>query len=914
VAGNGTSTWTSARRAAREARRLADVASRSPLNTTNILTAAVKAAKLRSRPRPKDDSLLHGAHAVLDAEAKTIWYRSDVPTEESSLLIAHELGHFYLHHHGDDDSCACDDADLEDDPALAAVGYGPRQRREAEANVWAREFLLPVPLARELFYNKKWDAATIAQRLSLALSVVTAQLNETLSAEPDEETEAAPVPVHVSSLDESQAAAARSEISPLLVGAGPGTGKTLTLTERVLFLVREQGVRPENILALTFSRKAAEEMRTRIGGRSREIGQRAAISTFHAFGLDLLRRYWREADLPPRPVLLTEVEALTLLERRIGQVELGPLRYLHDPSYPLPDVLRAISRLKEALISPDEFAAKAEEASDAKLKDVARLYAVYEALLREKGALDYADLICRALRLLETSESVRRAEQNRWRHVLVDEYQDINRAGAYLVRLLTRNGEGLWAVGDLRQAIYAFRGASPANVARFSEDFPSGTRSDLAVNYRSLSSLVALFGVSCGEGTETWKAARTAKTATIFAIAPDDSAQADGIARQMQTFREAGYSFLDQVVLCRTRGQARQMRKLLAERGLPVAEDSSENNLLAHREVRDLLGLLCRVVDPEGPTRHRFPELPKSLGFVPGDAYDFFVSALWGEFGLARRLVNPSTAAPLLTLARVFRERAPLLFEPSEDLRRAFLAYVRRMARLGISLGSERDNGEIDAVRVLTIHASKGLEFPVVFVPNLSAGKFPSRPAPSLLPDLPLGGDPEADEESRLFFVALTRARDHLILSRAEKYNNRSAQPSPLLSLVEGKASAGLIERVVGGGVKSPLPRMPNFTCAARAVITTQKSKNCRRESERPTAHFDAPYKRHWTIQTPQKRFKMFGRNMALALCIPMRVCIARLRKESLDGLLTALATPEENDIPKIRWSHRLLHCLWKMG
>lgn len=497
MAGIGTTTWAQARRAAREARRLADSVSHSRFDTAAALTAELRSANLRSRTRPRGDSLLHGAHAVLDAEAKTIWYRADVPPEESALLIAHELGHFHLHHHSDSGTCRCDDADLEDDASLATVGYGPRQRREAEANVWAREFLLPAPLARELFYEKSMDSGTIARRLRLSVSVAAAQLNETLTAEAEPDLPPSdPPPVSASSLDESQAAAARSETSPLLVGAGPGTGKTLTLTERVLFLVREQGVRPENILALTFSRKAADEMRVRIGSRDREIGYRTAISTFHAFGLDLLRRYWSEAELPPRPVLLTDVEALTLLERRIGQVELGPLRYLHDPSYPLPDVLRAISRLKEALVSPTDFAARVESADDDKLRDVAGLYAAYEALLREKGALDYADLICRALRLLEENESVRRAEQNRWRHVLVDEYQDVNRAGAHLVRLLTRDGAGLWAVGDLRQAIYAFRGASPANVARFSEDFPLGTRSDLAVNYRSLPSLVALFGVS----------------------------------------------------------------------------------------------------------------------------------------------------------------------------------------------------------------------------------------------------------------------------------------------------------------------------------------------------------------------------------------------------------------------------------
>ncbi|MBC8102437.1 MAG: UvrD-helicase domain-containing protein [Cytophagales bacterium] len=828
--------WSAARGAARESRLRADAATGDPCGTAAALTAALDAAALRPRPRLPHDALLHGAHAVLDSEAQTVWYRADAPPDQRALLLAHELGHFHLHQTSPDHDAlcrCCDEADLDEDPGLAAVGYGPRQRRESEANVWAREFLLPVPLAHHLFHGEGMSARAIATSLDLPPGVVLAQLGASLGFSPP-----APFGANDSvgrglgvlgvlappgiappkgaggekpkdALDPSQREAARGRGGPLLVGAGPGTGKTRTLTERVLFLVRERGVAPENLLGLTFSRKAADEMRGRIEARDPEIGRRAAISTFHAFGLDLLRRYWREADLPPRPVLLSEVEALTLLERRVGQVALGPLRYLHDPAYPLPDTLRAIARIKEAMLSPTQFAERAELSGDDKLRDVAHLYTAYEALLREKGALDYADLVCRALRLLQKSEPIRRAEQGRWQHVLVDEYQDVNRAGALLVRVLTRGGTGLWAVGDLRQAIYAFRGASPANVARFREDFPGGARTDLAVNYRSRPPLVALFGEAAGEGVDAWQAARNAASlpvasiercgegGVIYAISPSDQGQADGMAVQMRAFVQAGYAFGDQVVLCRTHGQARQMRAALREREIPVATDASEISLLSHRDVRELLTLLSRACEPSGAARGRFPELPRGLGSVPGDAYDFLATALWGEPGLARRIEEPAQVVPLLALALAFRERAAILLGPSEDPRRAFLAHLRRRVRLGAALGGESPEvAETDAVRVLTVHASKGLEFPVVFVPNLSAGKFPSRPGPSLLPPLPLGEVAEADEESRLFFVAITRARDYLVLSRAEKYNNRSAQPSPLLTWLEGDAAERLVERV----------------------------------------------------------------------------------------------------------------------
>jgi superfamily I DNA/RNA helicase len=213
--------------------------------------------------------------------------------------------------------------------------------------------------------------------------------------------------------------------------------------------------------------------------------------------------------------------------------------------------------------------------------------------------VDYSDLVCRALRLLEENEAVLAAERAQWRHILVDEYQDVNRGGARLVQLLAGDGVGLWAVGDLRQAIYRFRGASPANVARFHHDFPTGRRADLAVNYRSQPSLVALFGAASGEGAQTWEAARPQMGATAtLAVADDDTAQAEGIARRMQEYVEQGYQFSDQVILCRTRSQARYLRAALTARGIPVAAGPDEGGLLSRRDVKEMIGLLARAAEP----------------------------------------------------------------------------------------------------------------------------------------------------------------------------------------------------------------------------------------------------------------------------------------------------------------------------
>jgi DNA helicase II / ATP-dependent DNA helicase PcrA len=775
------------------------------LSSEALLEKAFAEAKLRTRARRAADSLLHGAQAVLDIEAKTVWYRDDLSKQDKNLILAHELGHFDLHPPAFHILQTLPDPF----PTDMSVGYGPRQRRETEANTYAREFLLPVQVARKAFEGGK-NAHEIATQFGVPVGIVFAQLATAVSPDtllPSDLPPGSAVPPPASEggddkvafpLDPSQEEAARHLGSPLLVGAGPGTGKTRTLTGRLLYLTRECGVAAENILALTFSRKAAEEMRERIAGIAPEVAQRVSISTFHAYGLDLLRRHWRVAGLPPEPLLLTEADSLALLENRIGEWDFEALRYLHDPTFPLPDILRMISKAKEGLVSPEEFTRRAakkaefdmENREGEKLLEVGIAYAAYEKILQEKGAVDYADLIARSLRLLEEHPDVCDSERRQWRHVLVDEYQDVNRAGSRLVQLLTGDGSGLWVVGDLRQAIYAFRGASPANVTQFQQDFPTGERAELNVNYRSRPELVRFFGRLSGEGSEAWQANRTDKGATATMTAfPDEELQADFMADWMQKFHARGVDYGQQVVLCRTRNQTKDLRKRLEARGIPVAPGPNEKGLLVSPDVRKLLSLLSRICEPHSPGAHHWPTLPEGVPEGP-DAYAILTEALWGKPRLAEKLTDFEAIYSLLTAAASFRERAELLLDEGEDKRRAFLAHFRRMARLGVTFsGSETTERPNPEIRILTVHASKGLEFPIVYLPGLSEGRFPPRKPPALLPEMPnesgnVDEEQTFDEEARLFFVALTRAKDHLVLTRSERYGKMYAKATPLLSRV----------------------------------------------------------------------------------------------------------------------------------
>ena len=795
--------WDKSRAAARALRTELIGQEAAEWSAESLLNAGLERADLRCRLRPLHDPLLSGAHAVLDMELKTVWVRSDAPAPERRVFIAHELAHFHLHENGR--LCHCAEADFTDQETMRSIGYGPRQRRETEANVFAREFLLPAAEAKRLFATGD-DARALAARAGLPLPLIFAQLTEGLAGERASgfglrasEGDAEEIGYSVSAasetrspkpealtLDSSQEAAAKAQTGPLLVGAGPGTGKTRTLTARILYLTHELGVPAENILALTFSRKAAEEMRERIAAIDPEIARRSLIATFHAYGLDLLRRQGKALGLPTNPILLEAADAIALLERRAADLELSALSYLHDPAYPLPDMLNAIRKAKEDGIEPDEFAARAAASGNERLIETSRVYAVYAALIHAKGAIDYSDLVRLPLRLLETHPEIRAAEQAQWKHILVDEYQDINRSGARLIQLLAGDGAGLWAVGDLRQAIYRFRGASPANIGRFLEDFPTGRRTDLKVNYRSQPGLVRLFGIASAEGPDTWRAARPDDGATVaLAVADDDQTQADGIAQKMRDFAEAGFSYADMAVLCRTRRQGRDLRAALLVRGVPVAAGAEESGgLLGIRDVRDMVAALARSAEPNSPARQRFAELPEGLPYR-GDALDFFQELLWGRPAWGRRVTDSMAVGRLLTLARAFRERANAVLEDDDEPRRAFLRHLRRMARIGASFSDpEGENEDINAVRVLTAHSAKGLEYPIVFVANLSMNKFPARPGPALIPPLPGGEDEESgiEEERRLFFVALTRAKDHLLLSRAMKYGQRAEMPSPLLA------------------------------------------------------------------------------------------------------------------------------------
>jgi DNA helicase II / ATP-dependent DNA helicase PcrA len=671
------------------------------------------------------------------------------------------------------------------------------------------------------------------------------------------------VPTPLVALDPYQTAVAEVEHGPVLIDAGPGTGKTRALVGRICHLLH-QGVPPEQILAVTFSNRAAGDMRERLALAVPEHAPRVTVCTFHGFCLDLLRRFHDAAALPPDFVIADEADLTVLLERNLVALGLDRYQHLGNPGFYLKALVQAVSQAKDELASPARYAALATAAATAaiddkerdraaKLAEVANVYAVYERLLENHGLIDFGGLVMRSVLLLRERPDILDQIRREYRQILVDEYQDMNRASAVLLQLLAGDGRGLWVVGDVRQAIYRFRGASPANVSRFADDFPGGRILSLGVNYRSDPNLVSLFGtVAAAVGGDSanspvWEAARAQMAAprVWLAEADDEWAEAAGIAEEVARRHQEGQRFKDQAVLVRTHRQARPIVAALEQAEIPVLY---LGDLFARAEVRDMLALLSLVVEGGGVglirvgamteywmprhDRHRLIAFAKDKGLRTIEAlalaseaelgpasveaavhlradlesvgwqtspWQFFARYLFGDGALVRRLAQEQSVfadqklmalGQLLGVARAFAER-PLGSEgDATKVLRAFLNHVRRLVANDQSVTSTPAGGtDLDAVRVLTVHAAKGLEFPVVYVTNLAKDRFPfmdlaeAAPAPpGLISDQ---NEAQDDEERCLFFVAISRAQHEFVLTRAVRYGKTTRPASEFLAYMD---------------------------------------------------------------------------------------------------------------------------------
>eukprot|EP00456_Euglypha_rotunda_P009636 TRINITY_DN1222_c0_g1_i9.p1 TRINITY_DN1222_c0_g1~~TRINITY_DN1222_c0_g1_i9.p1 ORF type:complete len:943 (+),score=148.07 TRINITY_DN1222_c0_g1_i9:369-3197(+) len=656
-------------------------------------------------------------------------------------------------------------------------------------------------------------------------------------------------------LDSSQHTAATWHDGPLLVDAGPGTGKTRTLVKRIEHLL-ETGSTPASILALTFSNKASEEMRERLSAVNADAAIQMWVGTFHKFGLEIIRKWPSTVGRTDKLRVLDQAGSLALLEENLSRLPLRHYQNLYEPARDLVDVLRAISRCKDELISPAMYLAEAAAALAAatgdeqtvaaeKVIEVAEIYQVYEDLLREADAVDFGDLVALAATLVEENPDVREYVST-FKHVLVDEYQDVNFASARLLGAICTSVSDVWVVADRRQSIYRFRGAQPANVVRFVDEF-EGSRHSLSHNYRSFAPVVRTFqefSASMGVNRAfagNWTANRSGGGEVTLTVSPTLDAEAEAIRDKIEDLRTKGVRYCDQVILGRTHLTLARITGILEILGVPLLY---LGDLFERDEIRDLLSLTGIDAEFGGIGLLRIAALPAyqatrddalavirwayANGLGIGDALrraseieGLSDTGRIGLLKLGKELDGLSRASPWTLLTTWLFERsnclAPLLAAADarsqtkliaiyhllkmcgeqvalgESNRKRFLDRIRRIEALNQdssyrAIASEAS--DMDAVRVMTIHGAKGLEFGAVHFPALATRYMPVNrqgnrcPPPPSLAHLAIDSDDHNAEEQCLFFVGLSRAKDVLSLSRAERYTTQRANQSRFLQAI----------------------------------------------------------------------------------------------------------------------------------
>ncbi len=668
---------------------------------------------------------------------------------------------------------------------------------------------------------------------------------------------------------------------PLLVVAGAGTGKTQVITRRIAWLIATRAARPSEILALTFTDKAAAEMQIRVDQLVPYGYADTTIATFHAFGDRLIREFGLELGLPPDVRVLSRPESVIFMRERLFEFDLDAYRPLGDPTRFLSALAGHFSRCKDEDISPEAYLAladrlvgEADSLSSGKrgVKDraaaeaardeanrqleLARAYARYQALLGAAGLIDFGDQVSLALRLLRDSPAVRLELQRRFRYILVDEFQDTNPAQAELVSLLADGHRNLTVVGDDDQSIYRFRGAAISNILEFRERYPRARLVVLRRNYRSRAGILEAsrrlirfndpdrLEVRAGISKEL-RAERPEPAGSGPAVCHESFATAgdegDWVAAEIGRRIAGGARPRDHAILVRTNAAAEPILRGLNMARIPW-RFSGSSGLYAQPEVRLLLAFLRVVADlssstdlyalatsdiyglggPDltaitGSARRRSRsmwEIVEELDRQPGllrlspdsraalqrlvadlrrysglaherPAGEVLYAFLQGS-GLLGRFASggtPGSEAALQNVARFFeivRGQSALL----ADDRAVFVArHLQTLIDAGDDPASAGFDGEADAVAVLTVHKAKGLEFPTVFLAGLAEGRFPAQgrreglviPA-GLVRVVAPDGDHALQEERRLFYVAMTRARDELILTSAADYGGRRAR------------------------------------------------------------------------------------------------------------------------------------------
>lgn len=674
------------------------------------------------------------------------------------------------------------------------------------------------------------------------------------------------------SLNPKQLEAARHVDGPLLILAGAGSGKTRVLTYRVASLIADHGIPPFEILAVTFTNKAAEEMRSRVEKLAGQAGRYVTVATFHSFCVRILRNEAELIGYPRSFTIFDESDQLAAVNRALRELNLS--RDIYKPAA----VLHMISDAKNELLEPARFAAK-----DAWQKSIAGIYAKYQQLLLDNGSMDFDDLIMQTVRLFSERPDVLGRYQERFRYIMVDEYQDTNHAQYVLVKQLASKYRNLAVVGDDDQSIYTWRGADPTNILEFERDYQDAKVVKLEQNYRSTANILeAASGVIANNRGRKKKTLWTEKeggSKVLLYNAAGEREEAAFVVREVERqVVSDGRKLSEFAVLYRMNSQSRAVEEALLKDAIPYRVVGGLK-FYERKEVKDVLAYLRFIVNPHDSvavsrilnvprrgigdtTEARLMALTTETGGSLWDAAKSFSSdekgaerarrlvasfvklaeGLIGLKGVLRlgdvveRVLEDSgyyrelkaddsleaearldNLRELVSVAREYEARqnaAAKVHDEGIAAEDAFGAAPARpdprdidtfLEEVALLTDLDRTNFAEDSISLMTLHSAKGLEFPIVFMVGMEENVFPLARA--------LYEPKQLEEERRLCYVGMTRARERLYLVNAAYRMLYGSTSANLMSRFVSEVPEGVIECLNPG--ETPLWRTPGRNYAA---------------------------------------------------------------------------------------------------
>ncbi|MCX6704024.1 MAG: ATP-dependent DNA helicase [Candidatus Woesebacteria bacterium] len=674
-------------------------------------------------------------------------------------------------------------------------------------------------------------------------------------------------------LNREQLDAIKFGSGPLLIIAGAGTGKTTVITERIKYLILSKKVKPSEILALTFTEKAAREMEERVDVAMPLGFTQMWIMTFHSFCDRILRREALHIGLDPRYKLMTEAEGVQLLRNNIFKLELNYFRPLGNPTKFLSGMLQHFSRLQDEDVSPQDYqkwvkgqmSSYAKASEDKKLEldkwsELSKAYRDYDELKVKNALLDFGDLIVKTLKLFRSRPNILKEYQKQFKHLLVDEFQDTNYAQNELTKLLAGSEKNITVVGDDDQSIYRFRGAAVSNIIQFRKNFPKTKVVVLTKNYRSTQEILdrsydlIQFNnpdrLEVVEKVDKKLKSQVAKDGAEISFIHSDRVEneSDEIAKTIKKImedppsREASegrgkYSYKDFAILVRANNHSESIMRALSRHGVPY-QFLGPGRLFKQPEIVDLISYLkvlynftdsvsfyrLASIDHFGITGRELAELGnyarknnvslfesaekigsetiqkllgiigKHLNLVKKETAGQLLYYFLEETGLLQKLLSPESVEAenrAKNISKFFDKLKTYEVDHEDATVTAVVDWLDLSMELGESpLAANEDWMDINAVNILTVHSAKGLEFPVVFIVNLVGQRFPTTerreqiPIPdSLIKEILPVGDYHLEEERRLFYVGMTRAKEKLILTAADYYGEgkREKKLSPFI-------------------------------------------------------------------------------------------------------------------------------------